>query len=377
MKILAIETSCDETALAVMDVTPGKPLPTMAILAHEVASQVEQHREFGGVVPNIARREHVRLLPPLTARVLGATERSGKLEANSSKLAALLERYPELTEHIQNDIVPLGKPAIDAIAVTNGPGLEPALWVGIQFAKALAVLWDVPLVGTDHMEGHIAANFIGNNSVAFPALALTVSGGHTQLIYMKEPLSYELLGETVDDAAGEAFDKVARMLNLPYPGGPEIARLAQKGDPAAFAFPRPMLDSGDYRFSFSGLKTSVLYTLKEMNKEEISERTDDIAASFQQAVVETLVTKTMCAAQEYNVRSVLLGGGVAANEELRRQLGEALAPYPAITLYIPPRELATDNAAMIGAAGAMHFLAGERSDIATLSADGNKQIGHA
>jgi N6-L-threonylcarbamoyladenine synthase len=402
MKILAIETSCDETGIALLEGSGDAREPVLKVLANELVSQINVHKEFGGVVPNLAMREHERTLVPLLLRALNGGEKTTERpsEAAQAAIHKVLKRHPALEKLTREHLFSVARPDIDIIAVTCGPGLEPALWAGIQFAKALHALWDVPFIGVDHMEGHIAANFIsdevsgisntqfpiskqtlhssekkGGQKVAFPALALTVSGGHTQLILMREPLSYELLGETVDDAAGEAFDKVARLLGLPYPGGPEISRLAKKGDAAAFDFPRPMLKSDDFNFSFSGLKTAVRYMLEKMPEEEIQEELPDIAASFQQAVVDVLIAKTMRAAQKYHVKSILLGGGVAANDALRHQLASAVHEnIPHTKYYIPSTALATDNGAMIAAAGYLRAVRGDRSDM-SLAADGNKQIG--
>lgn len=377
MKILGIETSCDETAIALLEGT-GAGYPDLRILTNEISSQIEIHREYGGVVPNLAKREHSRNLVPVLLDALDGVYSKSQTASSDTQLKTLekiFEREPELLANFKQDIISIEKPDIDVIAVTNGPGLEPALWVGINFARALSYLWDMPLLGVDHMEGHIAANFIENeNKIEFPGLALTVSGGHTQLVLMPKLLEYQLLGETLDDAAGEAFDKVGRLLGLPYPGGPEIARVAQDGKIDAFAFPRPMLASGDYNFSFSGLKTAVLYKVREMSEDDLKKKTPDIAASFQQAVIETLVTKTIKAAKQYQVKTVMMGGGVSANKELRLQLGDAVKRETSAIYQIPPIELSTDNAAMIAAVGYMHFSRGEQSDWKTLEADANKVI---
>jgi len=331
--ILAIETSCDETGIAIV-VGKGKDNPSITIQAEELSSQIAIHKEYGGVVPHLAAREHEKNLP------------------------ILLEHLLKNTKISHEDI--------DLIAVTKGPGLSPALWRGISFAKELSEKWQKPLLGVDHMEGHIAANFIGEASDnKFPILALTVSGGHTQLVLMRDWLKFDLLGETVDDAAGEAFDKVARMIGLPYPGGPEISRIAKDGDAKAFPFPRPMEHSKDYNFSFSGLKTAVLYTIEKLP--DLTEQTKkDIAASFQQAVIDVLIKKTLRAAEVHGAETILLAGGVAANEELRNQLGHAIEKaLPTTTYHIPPIQLATDNAAMIGAAAYIRMAHGEVGSIAT------------
>lgn len=386
MIILGIESSCDDTGIALLR-AEGKGYPSFEILANELSSQIELHREFGGVVPSLAKREHTRNFVPIfltalkKAKLLNKSEKNIKLHKDIEKI---LEREPYLFELFKKEILSLERPAVDAIAVTCGPGLEPALWVGINFARALSVQWDIPLIGTDHMEGHISANLLDKEEIEFPALALTVSGGHTQLVLMPRILEYKLLGETLDDAAGEAFDKVARLLGLPYPGGPEISRIAVEGRKDAFDFPRPLLRQGSgghshaqnkYNFSFSGLKTAVLYTVQKMSKKELKEKTPDLASSFQEAVVDTLVTKTIRAAKEYEVKTIMMGGGVAANTALRERLGNAIEKEMSPTKYrVPQINLATDNAAMIAAAGYMHFVRGERSDPKTLAADGNKMI---
>src|SRR3989344_1392992 len=312
MKILGIETSCDETALAVIE-AGGDRSPHFNVLKNVIASQIDVHKEYGGVVPGLAKREHTKNLIPVLYQILEVKSQKSKVKTTTqnSKLKEvekILERYPEMLEEFKKKITPLEKPNINLIAVTHGPGLEPALWVGVNFARALSALWDIPLIGVDHMEGHIAVNLLqygkskfenpntkqtpnsktqitnirmsrirsaGSQSpefvegrsekLDFPAVALAVSGGHTQLILVKNWMDYELLGETLDDAAGEAFDKVARMLELPFPGGPEIEKLAAKGNPNAIKFPRPMLNQKNYNFSFSGLKTAVLYYLRDKN----------------------------------------------------------------------------------------------------------------
>ena len=285
------------------------------------------------------------------------------------------------------------KPTIDFVAVTYGPGLEPALWAGINFAKELSREWKIPLLGVDHMEGHIAANFLQTKKIEFPAMALAVSGGHTQLILVKDILKYKLLGETVDDAAGEGFDKVARMLGLSFPGGPEIAKAARGGDPEAFNFPRPMMHSKNYNFSFSGLKTAVLYAIANLsgtvpakfNRDCPSKKINpkqkrDIAASFQQATVDVLISKTIGAAKEYNAKTIMLAGGVAANEELRKQLGkrikqlEKMGELKAISYKLPAPKLATDNAAMIAAAAYFRKNKATLTRWRTLRANGNLKI---
>lgn len=382
MKVLGIETSCDETAASVCE-SGSTPL-SVTLRSNIVHSQIALHAEYGGVVPNLAKREHEQLLVPTILAALKEASLSpvDSLPPNIDEVAPFFERNQTLLQSFRQHAAVLTKPDIDLIAVTNGPGLEPALWVGVSAARALSLLWDVPLIGVDHMEGHIAANLIEQDNhptlteADFPLLALTISGGHTQLVLMRAPLTYELLGETMDDAAGEAFDKAARLLGLPYPGGPAIAKLAAEGEADAFPLPRPMRTSGDYNFSFSGLKTAVRYLTEELGEAETQRRKADIAASFQQAVIDTVVEKTVRAANEHGARTVVLAGGVAANTELRRQLGDAIAADTQAAYHVPPIELATDNAAMIAASGLLRAVAKEEfSDARTIGVDSNKQIG--
>ena len=329
MKILAIETSCDETAIAVLDAQKIKNGAVFSILSNLVASQIKVHAPFGGVVPNLAKREHRKNLPILLKRALKEVELPNG--SSTSKL--------------------------DAVAVTYGPGLEPALWEGIEFAKKLAKKWKVPLVPVNHLEGHIYSalmhetRFAIHDSNLFPLLTLIVSGGHTELVLSKKHLDYKILGETLDDAVGEAFDKVARMLGLGYPGGPKLAKLAEQGNPKAINFPRPMLHSKDLNFSFSGLKTSVLYRLRELGKIGAKTKTD-IAASFEEAVVDVLTKKTLEALKQYRPKTAALGGGVAANDRLRKELPHKLIAESYQTNILLPEKIFTgDNAAMIAVAG--------------------------
>lgn len=343
MFVLGIETSCDESALAVLECSGGLPSPKFKVLKEAVASQINIHRPFGGVVPNLAKREHLANLPILEKKVFGEGAVAEKLWKK-----------------------------IDAIAVTVGPGLEPALWAGITFAQELAKRHKKPLVGANHLEGHLYSFLlpprpkISKPSDVLPAIALIVSGGHTLLLAVKDLKTWKHLGETRDDAVGEAFDKVARLLDLPYPGGPQISRLAKKGDALAIPFPQPMLHSKDYDFSFSGLKTSVLYYLKDHPKADKA----DIAASFEHSAVNVLVQKTMWAAEETGAKSILLSGGVAANELLRQELGAA-ARKNRMGFHVAKPSYNTDNAVMIAAAGYLTLL---RKKKFPLRANGNLGI---
>lgn len=319
--VLGIETSCDETSVAV--VKNGNE-----ILTNIVATQIESHKRFGGVVPEIASRHHVE---DITLVIEDAIEKSGQSMDD-----------------------------IDAICVTEGPGLVGALLIGINAAKALAFAHSKPLIGVHHIAGHIYANrFV--EELEFPLLALVVSGGHTELVYMKEHGSFEVIGETRDDAAGEAYDKVARTLSLPYPGGPHIDKLAQIGE-SNIPLPRAWLESDSYDFSFSGLKSAVINTVHNANQRGEEIKPEDLAASFQESVLDVLVTKTIQAAKEYDVKHVVLAGGVAANKGLRDRLSKEFIQLDNIKLTIPPLSLCTDNAAMIAAAGTISFEKGKQSD---------------
>lgn len=316
--ILGIETSCDETSVAVVE--NGRQ-----ILSNIVASQSLLHQRYGGVVPEIASRAHMETIF-LTCKE--ALERSG---------VSLKE--------------------IDGIAVVNGPGLKGSLLVGLSFAKAVAFALNKPLIAVNHIEGHIYANVLNRNQLKTPFIALIVSGGHTSLFLVHEIGHYQVIGTTRDDAAGEAFDKVAKYLGLGYPGGPLIENLALKGQKNAIHFPRPLLKSNDFDFSFSGLKTAVIYYVKEKRKIRQSLELENICASFQQAVIETLVHKTISAAHQYQVERIAVGGGVAANESLRREFQKITSKHQ-IHVQFPPKELCTDNAGMIAAAGYYKFLKG-------------------
>lgn len=404
MLILGIETSCDDTCAAVVEARGGKKHPRFRILSNIVSSQVKVHAPFGGVVPNLAAREHAANIVPVLEKALNAAGSVLRIPSHE-----VLKR-------------------IDLVAVTNTPGLLPALLIGVHAARALAYALKKPILGINHLEGHIAANWLtpenmsnkgdkGTPNTLFPAIALIVSGGHTQLVLMRDQLKFRVIGETRDDAAGEAFDKVARLIGLPFPGGPPIARLAQSAQKnaesdthasaqnnadqtqnnaekkfsvsqrsvrespryerkSALRLPRPMINSDDFDFSFSGLKTAVLYLLEDLakntravqkvrggNQFRILRRQllEDLCASFQQAVVDVLIAKTVRATKKYGARTVILGGGVAANTELKRQLGDAVKALDPVPHFLyPPPSLALDNAAMIAAAAYFRWMKGER-----------------
>ncbi len=411
MIILSIETSCDETAAALVRFEKDK----IEILSDVVSSQIKAHSKFGGVVPSLASRMHLNNMIPVLKRVF---EKAGK------------KVFPkELSRMLSGSELSSFGNMVDYIAVANGPGLIPALMIGISSAKTLSYALDKPLIPINHLEGHIYSNWLKpiekpqaprspkpqENSLydlwqpEFPILCLIVSGGHTQLVLMKKDLDYRIIGETVDDAAGEAFDKVAKLLDLGYPGGPLIEKIAREGNEKKFDFPRPMIKSNDYNFSFSGLKTAVLYEMRHeiqhtpnsvktkhfphsplemgqgcvklakdsnntllyplsrgefaqfsdsLNKVELDDQYKaDIAASFQQAVLDVLISKTIRAAKEYKAKNILLGGGVSANNELRKQLKKAIKEEVQLsTFHFPPSNFSTDNALMISIAAYKHVL---------------------
>ncbi len=328
MLMLAIESSCDETAVAV--IRGGHEL-----LADVIASQVDFHARFGGVVPEIASRKHTEAIVEVVDE---AMRRAGEALGREE---------------------PLGFGDLDALAVTHGPGLVGALVVGVSYAKGLALATGLPLVGVNHLEGHIFANVLADPEVAPPLVALIVSGGHTSLVHMSEWGVYRTMGETLDDAAGEAFDKVAKVLGLGYPGGPILSEMAAEGNRDAIDFPRAMLHSGDFAFSLSGLKTAVINHIRHEREAGREIDIPDLAASFQAAVIDVQVAKAVRAVKETGVRVFCLGGGVAANPALREALCEALRPL-AVHVSVPPLHYCTDNAAMIAAAGFQRFLRGER-----------------
>jgi N6-L-threonylcarbamoyladenine synthase len=385
--ILAIETSCDETAIAVLKIEGDKQSPRFEILSNVVSSQVKIHAEWGGVVPNLAKREHIKNLPHVYEQAL--------------KEAEIKEKE------------------IDIVAVVNGPGLEPALWTGINFAVAQSKALDKPLVAINHMEGHVFSVFLGEKqftipNLQFPILTLLVSGGHTEIVLIKDWMNYEIIGQTRDDAVGEAFDKVAKMLGLPYPGGPAVSQMAdkhksqetsnksqtktklQKSNSKTFEnsdignsleienlklkinLPRPMMHTDDFDFSFSGLKTAVLYLVRELEKKgkPLSEKTvSNICAEFQQAAIDVLVSKTIKAAKKYNIKNIILGGGVSANKELKRQLGEAISEkIPDTKYFIPDTKFSGDNAAMIAIPAYFRTIKKEFENSDELKADGNLSL---
>ncbi|MGJ8723495.1 MAG: tRNA (adenosine(37)-N6)-threonylcarbamoyltransferase complex transferase subunit TsaD [Roseibacillus sp.] len=327
MPLLAIESSCDETAVAIYG--KKKSSSKNELLVSLISSQIELHKDLGGVVPELASRNHTLHIQPLVAEAL-----------------------------TQADLTPQ---KIDAFAATGGPGLASSLQVGHSFAKGLALASQKPFLSINHMEGHLLSPFVGEEDIP-PHLAVIVSGGHTMLIKVDAVGSYQLLGQTLDDAAGEAFDKVAKMLELPYPGGPQIERLAKEGNPAAFDFPRSLLTEEHLDFSFSGLKTAVLYTLQKLANPK--DQLPDLCASFQAAVFEVLIAKSLRAAKAHDLSLVTLSGGVSCNATLRDHLATA-CHSEGLTFRASPPNLSTDNAAMIAFAAHQKFLSGQQSDLAT------------
>jgi len=409
MKILAIETSCDDTGIAILSAKGGSASGgevNFEVLTNIVSSQIEVHKKYGGVYPAMAKREHQKNLIPTLIKSLKQSRlinfkalenvRHYNLEKKLEVIQKNLEREPELYKKIIPFFQKYGKPdtegpdkgGIDLISVTNGPGLEPCLWVGVNFAKALSYFWDIPIVPVNHIEGHILVSLLNrpidsSMGLQFPALALVVSGGHTQIILMKKIGSYKILGETRDDAAGECFDKCAKILGLSYPGGPIIAEIATKARPSrthegrAFVkLPRPMINTKDYDFSFSGLKTAVLYHhRKQPNKIQKSKKyIQEMSAEIQQAIIDVLLKKTLKAAKDYKVKSLIIGGGVSANQELRRQFKQAINNLTTVELFIPPKDLSTDNALMTAITGYFRYKNGKTGNWRNLKAKANLRI---
>lgn len=333
MKTLAIETSCDETSIAVIE--DGRK-----ILSNIISTQIETHKKFGGVVPEIASRMHVEVISQILKNALE--------DAN------------------------IGLNDIDFISVTEGPGLVGALLVGMSFAKALSYSLDIPLIGVNHIKGHICANYISHKNLEPPFIALVISGGHTYLVDVTGYDEYKVIGRTRDDAVGEAFDKVARALGLPYPGGPRIDKLSKVGNPEAINFPRVYLEGNSYDFSFSGLKTAVLNYLNQMKQKNETIIIEDVAASFQMAVIDVLSEKTFRLLNETKRNKLAIAGGVAANSGIR-DIFTKKALEKGIELFIPDMNLCTDNAAMIGSAGYYSYISGKKSTLG-LKVDANLSL---
>ena len=375
MKILSIETSCDETAVSIVEANGGLESPIFTVLGNALFSQIDIHKKYGGVFPMLAKREHAKNLPELLKKVL--------IEANILVFSKIPEYYSEekwkeveeivkreesLYAGLRDILKNVKKPNIDVISVTSGPGLVPALWVGISCAQALGKLWNIPVVGINHMEGHIASVLMNkteefpisnfqfsekSTAIKFPALALLISGGHTELVEIECWGKYSVIGQTRDDAVGEAFDKVARMLGLPYPGGPEISRLAEyartKNIPRKTKFTRPMIHSRNLDFSFSGLKTAVLYYIRD-NIPISEELKADIAREFEDTIIDVLLNKTEKVLEEIEVKTLIVAGGVIANKKIRETFSRLKEKFTGLVVKIPTKELSTDNAIMIACA---------------------------
>ncbi len=408
MKILAIDTSCDDTAVSVLSAEQAEQnvLTKIKILSHQINSQIDLHQKFGGVFPTMAKREHQKNICLVAASAIKNAQLTNTpltiSEEQKKQIAQILNHEPELLEYIFTFLTQIGKVEIDAIAITNGPGLEPTLWVGINFAKVLSLVWQVPIIAINHLEGHILSALIQHQdeqnivlkNFTFPAIALLVSGGHTQIILVKNFGQYEIVGETLDDAVGEAFDKVARLLGLNYPGGPEISRLAAIAETenlqitSSDKLPRPMLNSHDLNFSFSGLKTAVRYKIEKTLQTKVGnsaitqktsgEKLDEqqkklIALDFENACVEVLIKKCQQAAEHFAVQDILVGGGVIANQKLRRAL---TVEMPEKNILIPDLKYSNDNATMIGLAGLFQLLKPDfrKTENKEIIANGNLKI---
>ncbi len=407
MIILGIETSCDETAISIIEASGGAKI---RVLSNVIISQIEIHKPYGGVFPALAKREHARNLTPMLEQTLNEAGllTSSKQQVSSSKdddFKKLLEREPELLAALLEFLPKIKVPKIDAIAVTYGPGLAPALWVGINFARALSLAWEKPVIPVNHMEGHVFSALLKKSRKEFPifnfqfpntpVLALLISGGHTEIVLIKKPFQYKVVGETRDDAVGEAFDKAARILGLPYPGGPEISLRAEKfrkrrrtsDQPLATSYhlPRPMIRSDDFDFSFSGIKTAVLYMVKKIENltEGITEDLrEEICYEFEEAVTETLLSKTLRATEKYKPKTVIMGGGVTANVHIQKMFKETFEKkFPDIKILVPEKNLSTDNALMIAVAGYMRALHNPKKilepngrKMKALRADGNLSL---
>ncbi len=429
MKILAIETSCDDTGIAILEIFGDRKAPDFKILSNIVSSQTEVHKKYGGVYPAMAKREHQKNLALVLIKALKkANNLKFKIQKSKTisnlkfkKLENILEREPELLKKIVLFLKKYEKPDVDLVAVTNGPGLEPCLWVGVNFAKALSYFWDIPVVPVNHIEGHILVNLLPFNirscverrrKFLFPAICLVASGGHTQLILMKKIGDYKILGETRDDAAGECFDKCAKILGLGYPGGPAIAKLSSQwkseirstkseinskleiqNSKLVAILPRPMINTKDYDFSFSGLKTAVLYHHKKqvwLNSHDrrklttlkLKQYRKEMAAEIQQVIIDVLIKKTMKAVKDYKAKTIILGGGVSANQELRKQFARHCEQQRSnLNLIFPKPDLSTDNGLMTAIAGYFHKKeminpsAGSGRFLRKIEADGNLRIG--
>ncbi len=424
MKILSIETSCDETAVSLIEASGGIDAPQYKILGNALYSQIDIHTEYGGVFPILAKREHAKNLVPLLAKTISLAEEHTTQDTAIEPIPELTDaRKLEIKEILSREdglydaLIPFLEsseiPTIDCIAVTEGPGLEPALWVGVSLAKALSIALQKPLAPVNHMEGHIVSVLMNENisseqieqgkdstKIQFPAIALLISGGHTELVFSENWHQYKIIGQTLDDAIGEAFDKVARLMDLPYPGGPKISKLAAESraqnlttqieketGAKPWQLPRPMIHSKDFNFSFSGLKTAALYAVKEKLQKKSESRNEakltdieklTLAEEFENAVTEVLVSKTRSAIEETGATTLIIGGGVVANVYIRDAF-KKLATQDGINLYTPSISLSTDNSVMIGIAGYLRFVASDAKilqpdDAKLLRAQGNLSL---
>lgn len=385
MKILAIETSCDDTGIAITEVKSSK----FNVPSNVVSSQTI-HQNYGGVFPMMAKREHQKNLVPVLTQALREAKLlklalpslRGRGRGNPEEIKKILEKENTLFESLKTFLETHEKPKVDFIAVTYGPGLEPCLYVGVNFAKALSLIWGIPVIPVNHIEAHILVNFLENPIIEFPAISLVVSGGHTQLILVKKIGKYEIIGETRDDAAGECFDKCAKILGLGYPGGPEIARRAGQFQPSTthgalasqIILPRPMINSKDYDFSFSGLKTAVLYKIRD-TKPEIAKSqqfVQEMCVEIQQAIIDVLLKKTLQAVKDYKAKTIILGGGVSANSELRSQFKVESSKLK-VPVMFPDAKLSTDNGLMIAVAG--YFNRKKKTSWKNLEVNANLRVG--
>lgn len=390
MLILSIETSCDETAVSIVEALGDFPDAKYEIRGNALFSQIDIHREYGGVFPMMAKREHAATLVAMLEKAMHEAELEPEFTPDPTPqeielIKDILEREPTLADNLISFQKEHGKLPIDVIAVTSGPGLAPALWVGVNFAKTLAKLWNVPVVPVNHMEGHVLASIFDVEEddkltpIAFPAISLLISGGHTELVLMKNWSEYEKVGQTRDDAVGEAFDKVARLMGLPYPGGPEISKLADEARKANLPpykddLPRPMLNSGNLDFSFSGLKTAVRYAIQDKELSDTDKQA--LARDFEDCVAEVLIKKTKDAVDEYGAQTIIIGGGVSANRHLMQEFKRHfIASHPEVSVYTPGSGLSTDNSIMIALAGHAHFEKNMNPAAAQyITADGNKSL---
>ena len=386
MKILAIETSCDDTCIALA----SQKDDGFIIEKEIISSQIKIHQKWGGVYPTVAKREHQKNIVPIIKKILKNEKESKKSSFPNKKLTKIetfLAKDSLLKKRLLSFLNNSAKPKIDLIAVTKGPGLEPCLWVGVNTAKSLSYFWNVPIVGVNHIEAHILINFLKDGKILdiekyMPAVCLVVSGGHTQLILMKDLFDYQIIGETRDDAAGEAFDKTARVLGLSYPGGPAIEKLISKCRDIEMSkcrnlevkLPRPMIHSKNFDFSFSGLKTAVLYLFKKQPRKIQQSKIFRacLAREIQNAIVEVLVKKTIRATKEFKAKSIILGGGVSANTLLRSVFQkEIVKNFYQLNFFVPEKKLSTDNASMIALAGYLRFRKFGKDDWKNLNADAN------